>query len=290
MNNRNSKLGFTPLEADYFNNRRNKSFGLLTGFTLIELMAVISIITLFSSIVLVALNNVRDNARIAGSKQFSSHVVGQLGDNLISYWTFDEGSGTTARDSWGTNNGTVNGATWTSSGVIRGALSFDGSNQYVSLPAVSGSLNININPVTLEAWIKPNSVAGSSKEIVGRGTAASNGYGINLNGNKINLGLHGGGNFNSAAVLTTGNWYHIVGVIKGANSKIYINGVADINTGTINVVNSALNGSIGASSVGVTYFFNGIIDEVRIYNAALTAQEIQQRYAESASRHGLAGE
>ncbi|MEK7110427.1 MAG: LamG domain-containing protein, partial [Patescibacteria group bacterium] len=191
-------------------------------------------------------------------------------------------------DSWGTNNGTVNGATWTSSGVIRGALSFDGVDDYVSIPATSGSLNINANPVTLEAWIKPNSVGGSYKEIVGRGTAASNGYGINLNGNKISLGYHGGSNFSSAAVLTTGNWYHIVGVIKGANSKIYINGVADINTGTINVVNSTLNGSIGASSVGTTYFFNGLIDEVSIYNAALTAQEIQQRYAESASRHGIA--
>jgi prepilin-type N-terminal cleavage/methylation domain-containing protein len=262
---------------------------LKTGFTLIELMAVISIITLFSSIVLVALNNVRDNARIAGSKQFSSHVIGQLGDNLISYWSFESASNL-GKDFWGSNDGTlVNGPTQVD-GVIGQALSFDGVDDYVSI-STSASLDIDTNPVTMEAWVYPTSVSQSYREIIGRGVRGFNGYGLNLNTDKINLGYHGGGSLNSVATLNANQWYHVVGIINGASSKIYIDGKVDNTIGTVDIKASIYNATIGAFITAPPntygYYFPGFIDEVRIYNAALTAQEIQKHYVESAPRHNV---
>ena len=68
---------------------------------------------------------------------------------LISYWKFDEGSGTTAYDSVGANNGTVYGANWTT-GKVDGALSFDGVDDYVNVPD-SSSLDI-VNYVTAVSY------------------------------------------------------------------------------------------------------------------------------------------
>ena len=155
---------------------------------------------------------------------------------------------------------------------------------YISIPAASGSLNINSNPITLEAWIKPNNVS-TSQEIVGRGTAGTNGYGLEINSTgKINVGAHGGSNFDGLTSLSVGQWYHVVGIINGSSSAIYINGQLD-QTGTVNVVSSSGNVIIGADSNGTVDYFNGIIDEVRISNTARSAADIRAAYESGLRTH-----
>lgn len=201
---------------------------------------------------------------------------------LVGYWKFDEGSGTAAGDSSGNNNtGTLtNGPTWTS-GKVNGALSFNGSNNYIDAGGGS-SLDIDSNPVTLMAWVNTNTIVSGYAEIANRGLSGTNGFGLVRYGSKIKIGWQGGGNFNSSLAITTGQWYHVTSITNGASFKIYINGALDNATGAVNVVASTKNFIIGAvrdsSDTSYTYYFNGLIDEIRVYKRILSAAEISAIY------------
>jgi hypothetical protein len=158
------------------------------------------------------------------------------------------------------------------------ARTFNGTTQYITIPITSGSaLDIDANPITIEAWFNTDSVS-VAQSIVGRGDVGANGYGIRVQSTgKINIGSHGGGNFDGNTTLVAGRWYHVAGVINGADTRIYLNGVLD-GTGTVSVVTSTVNNVyIGADLVSsaVATFFDGSIDEVRISNAALSAEQIR---------------
>ncbi|MHC4889517.1 MAG: hypothetical protein ACYTEO_08660, partial [Planctomycetota bacterium] len=75
-------------------------------------------------------------------------------EDMVSHWKFDEGSGTTAYDSAGSNDGTIYGASWLD-GIIDGALDFDGSGDYVDAPTT----NFNVNVGTISMWFKQRFVA-----------------------------------------------------------------------------------------------------------------------------------
>lgn len=191
------------------------------------------------------------------------------------------------------NNGTISGATWSSSGKFSGAYTFDGTNDLIniSIPS-SGSLDIDSNPVTMVAWIKPSSVS-IQQAIVARGTsdgvsAGGYGYGFWINSNgKINVGSFGGGNFDgNTVVLTANTWYHVAVVINGASSALYLNGVDDTPAShTVSVVASSQPLKIGASrnltDTADMRFFSGTIDELAIWNRSLSSQEVQQLYSSS---------
>ena len=203
--------------------------------------------------------------------------------NFKGVWHLGDAGPTTAADSTSNaNTGTRSGGvTFGATGQIDNALSFNGTN-YITVSAPNGgSLDIDSNPVTLSAWINPSALGdgenSDNKDIIGRGTFGYNGYGINLNGNLINLGRHGGGNFNSVSTVSTGTWYYIAGVINGASSQIYINGQLN-SAGTVNVV------ATSDSTVGIGFptlaglYFSGLIDEVRISNTARSADYIRASY------------
>ena len=76
--------------------------------------------------------------------------------NLVGYWNFDEGVGTTANDSSGhDNDGSVSGVTWTTSGKFNGALTFDGTNDSVQVPNSTSIASIT-NRITIAAWVYPD--------------------------------------------------------------------------------------------------------------------------------------
>jgi len=127
------------------------------AFTLIELITVISIIGLLSAIAVSSMKSSNDKAKLAASQSFEASIGRVVGDQIIGEWLFDEGSGTTARDTSGNgNDGTISGATWTS-GINGNALSFNGAAQ-VSL---GSSAALNPANFTITAWVKPGDISGS---------------------------------------------------------------------------------------------------------------------------------
>lgn len=207
----------------------------------------------------------------------------QTDANTVGLWHLDETGGTGAyiKDvTSNANHGTPAGTTVVN-GISSKARSFNGTSDYIRVPAGAGtSLDLDVNPITMEAWIKPNSLTGE-QHIVSRGQRGTTGYGlvINYTSGLVNVGLHGGGNFNGKTTLVAGQWYYVVGVINGASSALYINGSLDA-TGTVNIVATDLDLHIGSSWNGTTqaYFFNGLIDEVLVSNIARSTEEIARAY------------
>jgi hypothetical protein len=209
-------------------------------------------------------------------------------NNPVGWWKFDEGTGQYVYDVSGNGNtgtlGTSTSAepadpTWTTGKLGKG-LSFDGVNDYV------GSFGSSISPVgsrTVSVWFKTlNTTRGG---LVGnRPFADSHGFVFTVNKDVAgNLSyFHTGGSvLDVAAGITTGVWYHAVAAydVPSATVKLYLNGLL-IGTGTSFSAEAAseFNGIIGDESDRKNHPFNGLIDDVRIYNRALTAGEVAQMY------------
>jgi parallel beta-helix repeat protein len=206
---------------------------------------------------------------------------------LVGFWRFDEGSGTIAGDSSGNGNtGTLyGGATWTV-GKSANALDFNGVDGYVQIPQ-SSSLDVTAQ-VTVEAWVYPRAYVdskGYNPHIVSRcDTSGGTIYVLNILGNKVGYGVNPYPDLHLSAVnLTLNDWTYLAMTYNGSYVSLYINGTFDsgyAQSGSILTTSNRL--TIGCNSYPATYaYFNGIIDEVRIYNSALIQQEIQADMGES---------
>lgn len=192
--------------------------------------------------------------------------------NLILSMPFEEGSGTNVLDASGNNNrGTLSGGARTSAKYGSG-ISLDGSgSQIITIP---GRSQFNFTgDYTLSAWVNLDTNTGIQGVI---GKNSGNGWGLNVSEGKVNFGAHSCGNFNGNTVLKTGKWYHIAAVFKASGSEeIYVNGVLD-GTGSLTGGNCGADSSdvvIGRYRNITTSDFRGKIDEVRVYNRALAANE-----------------
>jgi len=207
---------------------------------------------------------------------------------LVAYWGFDEGSGTTAGDGAGPNTGALtNGPLW-SPGRIDGGLLFDGVDDYVEVPDHS-SLDITAD-LTLSAWIKPRSLGQNSQgRIIDKASDDGTvGYVFRVNSsNRIGFQQHGqtGGVLSADAVITLNSWQHVVVVVSGGtNVTFYVDGV--------NRGGGSLTGPIAANAkplrIGNRHdgnrMFDGSIDEVRVFDRALTASEVTALYDQEAAQ------
>jgi hypothetical protein len=207
----------------------------------------------------------------------------------VSWWKFDEGSGSIAYDSVGSNHGTITGATWTN-GQINGAINFDGVNDYINVGNDS-SLKQPL-PVTISAWIKLNAL-GIPQEILCIDNQSTRYYGIWFYVNSYNALTIGYGNGgypgprsrrgkDGKTALTSDQWYHVAAVLGSKTDiRLYINGVEDVG-GTYSGSAASVAYSTGTSLIGndnsFTNRFNGVMDDVRVYKKALTGDEIWQLY------------
>ncbi len=202
---------------------------------------------------------------------------------LVAEWHFDEGSGNILKDSSGNgNDGTIYGATWTT-GISGKALSFDGVDDYVDL---GNALNFGTSDFSVEAWIK---VEGDS--IKSYQTIISDDYGpwtlysfevresdghpfIVLRDNEKD-GLVSEGSVS----LRDNKLHHIVAVRDGTRAYLYVDGsfVDSDENENLGAIDSGHNDWIGYKPDN-NGAFNGIIDEIRIYNRALSAEEIKAHY------------
>jgi hypothetical protein len=193
---------------------------------------------------------------------------------LVAAYGFNEGSGTVVHDMSGNgNNGSIGGATWTTSGKYGDALSFNGTNARVNINNAT-SLQLT-SGMTLEAWVYPTSVSSAWRDVIYKGNDNYYLEGTSPNSSRPAMGGTFGGNLYGTSPLTANTWAYLAATYDGATMRLYVNGVqvaSRAQTGAIATSTNPL--QIGGDSIYGQYFA-GRIDEVRIYNRALSAAQIQ---------------
>ena len=203
-------------------------------------------------------------------------------ESTVGYWKFENNM---LDSSMYSNDGSCTDCPSSTTGKFGSAYDFDGINDYVDLnDAVKSLLGTSY---TVEAWINTNTVTGNKEIAVYRSTTEANPVLFQLDQNNADARFivrDDSGNIATASktnALSTGTWYHVVGVRNGSNVYVYVNGIKGTSASNTFGVISPNSLNIGALTVGTLTrqnFFNGIIDEVRIYNWALTSEEINASY------------
>ena len=217
--------------------------------------------------------------------------TGTLKDGLVGYWSFDgaDMSGNTAFDRSGQgNNGTLTNGPQRIEGRIGQALEFDGVNgggDYVDVASAS-----SIEPteaITVSAWVKPKIVPQSDKGVVVFRNDADDpsieAYTLDIDSNymfNINARSPNNGVSITSVSVPTKEWTHVVGTYDRVSAKIYVNGVFEASTASTTAIsyNGARQLIIGGSVLGSCCMFNGFIDDVRVYNRALSPDEVKRLY------------
>ena len=217
---------------------------------------------------------------------------------MVAYWNFDEGQGAIANDSAGENNGTVHGAEWTS-GKFNNALNFDGVDDYVEVPDDPSLRFMQSSSFTISAWVMPVLEIGNHYIVCKmRDGGRRSVFGYLATWNSVISGFSFGGesSWKGYALTETGrnsapvgSWYHVVGVYDDKDVRIYLNGelrgrrTFDLETGSTTPDKNLV---IGAKSYDSTVnaFFGGKIDEVCIYDGALSDAEIWTLYENGSVR------
>ncbi len=221
--------------------------------------------------------------------------------NLISHWKLDETGGTVAYDSAGTHNGTVTDALW-ENGILDNGTGLDGDEDYINFGDID-ELEFGDSNFSISAWFYKKGTHNWNESEVGCGMIASK---YNWDDNSRQWFLRQNSNdtilfytnptgyqnnnesLNSTYGVCNDQWVHVVAVRNGPIKSLYINSVFDVNGATAGVVT----GKIANVHIGCIQdpshryqFFNGIIDDVRIYDKALSADDINEIF-----EYGLIGQ
>jgi hypothetical protein len=201
--------------------------------------------------------------------------------SLVGWWKFDEGSGGVAHDSSGNDNdGTLNGPVeWTADGKLGGAMKFTGPYNFIQVQS-SPSLNMT-DAITIAAWINP-SWTGNNRILQKSSGGGDNQYRLLKEwGDNMIFHLPGLSNdrLEFVGLPPAGEWTHLAATYDGSTMRVYYNGVV--------AGEQASSGQMGTSDgtlcIGTKHEtapagdeFNGMLDDVRIYNRALSQSEIKK--------------
>jgi hypothetical protein len=261
----------TPLNASDYDIGRVEGSGYLNG--------VIDEVKLY--------NYPRTAQQVVSDMNAGHPVPGSPVGSALGHWKFDEGGGAIANDS-GTakKTGSITGAVWSNNGKFGNALVFDGSGDYVDLGNQT-EYHFGTNSFTITAWINHNVVSGAAKVIFSDGTPTSGwawqtySDSFSLWHNSVNKITTPSPFLGGVKMDETNKWYHLA-VVRDASSlsyRAYIDGYL-VNTtteATLADYNSASSSRIGATSSS-TNVFRGLIDEVKVYNSALSTDQIITEY------------
>jgi len=207
-------------------------------------------------------------------------TAGNASAELVAYWKFDEGSGTTALDSSGNGyDGTIEGGAEWVAGQLGGALEFNGSGARVVAP----NIPFDNRSFTIAMWV--NAVLYTGEQVVfSTGLTGSNNTDMHLriggvgSGNVpaggVRMGFYNNDLDTPGGIIEENTWYHITFWydFENENRRIYINGVQEAEAAAAPYLGTTGNTVIGAWGTG--QWFQGIIDDVQVYNHALTEGEI----------------
>jgi len=205
---------------------------------------------------------------------------------LVAWWKLDDNTEDIAVDlSDNGNDGNLVGDASLTQGLIGGAYKFDGDGDYVDI-GNAAALNIT-NQITVSAWIKVDTFDSNYQAIVTKGDSA---WRLQRDEGNNNLefactgvdvpGAEWSGIFGTKDV-NDGQWHHAVGVYDGNMMRLYVDGDLDVSSkasGTIQINNKPV--YIGENAERPGRYWNGLIDDVQVYNYALTSDEIATIYEE----------
>lgn len=209
-------------------------------------------------------------------------------NGLIGYWGFN---GNANDQSGNSNNGIVNGATLTTdrNGLSNSAYNFDGVSNYIKIS--DNSLMELSNKYTISAWINLSNTPSNQYSIISK-ERQQDATGLSLiidNTSKLTHAFNNGGNYPTVGTSTLPNsvWKFIIVTYDGTTAKTYINGQLDkSNTFSQTLINSSYDWFIGkefttsggGNSGYTNRYFKGKIDDIGMWNRALTTQEINTLY------------
>lgn len=204
-------------------------------------------------------------------------IVQSLRQGLVGYWPFEETSGTTAVDYSGngkngfcTNMGVSCSST---TGKVGNAFSFDGSNDYIDI-GISG-LPISSSNRTVCLWAKTDVASGYDWTIGYGSTGIRSSFALGTQGTNLDLSAFG----NDLVVnnfWTIGTWKFICGEYNGTHAMLYTNG--QLNITQIKSFNTGSSAAYIGRQVPVSEYWDGMIDEVTIWNRTLSEAEVSQLY------------
>ena len=200
------------------------------------------------------------------------------GAGLVAHWALDETEGDVAYDSAGDIDATVHEGQWTA-GKIDGALDFGGFNTYMDS---SDSLRLSTRKMTLSMWLEPGHMGGM-RYLLSRVKERSEDFDYVLMRHRygeVEFAVAQEG-ADPVSVLSSGKtplneWTHVAVCLDGSEATIYINGQLDASVGYAQR-SSCEDCRLWISSLGGdTHFYFGKIDDIRIYNIALSAEEVEE--------------
>ena len=261
------------------------------SFTLIELLVVIVIIGILAGVIMISTSSSIDKANISKLKIYDDSIKNSLLMNLVSEWTFEDGLNI-GKDFWGSNDGTLtNGPVWKNNDecISKGCLSFDGVDDYVVIP--SGKVDLNNTSFTLSLW--------ANIERYGDPTSPCYDYRSNLFYSVTPSGLgffiettsgglrvyYSGNSCGECHVCSRKYGWNLITITynKMLNIlKVYQN---NEQCGGDIIISSPLTGLNTPTYIGGgnnawcgNAYTKAIMDDIKIYNEAITSSQIKQNY------------
>ena len=195
-----------------------------------------------------------------------------LEHGLLAWWKFDETSGIIARDATGNgHDGTLHNLSFEADGTAGKygrALRFSGNDTYVAVPF----RDFNLAEMTIQAWIKPGEQQGGDAQVISQG----GGFGLAVPSNMFMKYYFWDRDAVMAYRFEAEHWYHLVATYDGRERDFYVNGVriGTFASGPLRACKEELH--IGALFHHQGAFFHGCVDDLRIYDRALSADEVRR--------------